>query len=265
MSRSLPRPARPNVLDFILFKPLVGLVLFSAALWLRGQDLSTFMAQLPQEGAWASYRIETASPDHVKREPFNLAVVGRETLGGKNYLWLEVGPMDFVSYRDGYMRLLVRDAPSKEEALNPFLAAMALAYQEPGSDPFRLSDGAINFMHNQARDIKVHQDRRELPPAKTESVRGRLFDCTCALITTTSESSLFGRHIKSVEQGTYWFSPDTPFRLVHAEIERTETRDGKERKRTITVTLKEGNPEGAASRFTKPPTRQKGLLGLLFH
>lgn len=265
MSRSGLRPARPDVLKFFIHKPLFGLVLLAAALWLRGQDLSTFMAQLPQEGAWASYRIETASPDRVKREPFNLAVVGRETLGGRSYLWLEVGPMDFVSYRNGYMRLLVRDVPSKEEALNPFLAAMALAYQEPGSDPFKLSDGAISFMHNQAKDIRVRQDRKDLPPAKTESVRGRLFDCTCALITTTSESSLFGRHIKSVERGTYWFSPETPFRLVHAEIERTETRNGKERKRTITVTLKEGNPEGAVSRFTKPPARQKGLLGLLFH
>ncbi len=243
----------------------MGLILLSAAILLRGQDLSTFMAQLPKEGSWASYRVETASPDRVKREPFNLAIVGHETLGGQPYLWLEAGPMDFVSYRDGYMRILVRDTPSKEEALNPFLAAMALAYQEPGSEPFKLSGGALNFMHNQARDIKVHQDRKELPPAKFESVRGRTFDCTCAQITTTTESSLFGRHIKTVEQGTYWFSPDTPFRLVHAEIERTESRDGKERKRTVTITLKEGSLEGAATRFTKPPKRDKGLLGLLFH
>lgn len=246
---------------------VVACVAFLAvSFWLGGQELSTFLSKLPPAGAWARYRIETKKAGLVKREPFNLSVTEAASLGGKPYLWLEAGPTNFAGYKDGYLRILVKAEPTQEEALNPFLEAMALAYQEPRGEPFKLSDDALSFMHSKAKDIKVKQESVDLPPEKATTVKDVQFECSRREITTTTETSFFTKKYKYVEKGTYWFSPDTPFRIVQAEIERVEYKGGQEeRRKEITVTLKEASLEGAQTHFTKPIKKTKGLLGLLFH
>ena len=229
------------------------------------QDLSTFLSQPPAPGAWAAYRIDTTSSGRLKRERFNLAITGKDDVNGEEYVWLEAGPTNFASYRDGYLRLLIKGHPSPAEALNPFLEALALAYQEPAGEPFKLTSGAISFMHGQAKNVKVHQDRKDLPPAQATSVLGKSYPCTCEEITTTTESSFLGRHFSSTEKGVYWFSPETPFTLVRAEIERQEISGGKERDKSIVVQLRDASRDGSQSHFTKPPSKEKGLLGILFH
>ena len=241
------------------------LVSFLSAVGAPAQDLSTFLAKPPKPGAWAAYRIETSSPGRVKRERFDLAVTGQEMLGGTEYVWLEAGPTNFAGFKDGYLRILIKTEPRPEEALNPFLETMALAYQEPGGQPFRLSNGALSFMHSQAKDIKVKQERKDLGTAKATTVKGVTYDCTRTEITTTTESSFLGRSYSSTETGTYWFSTDTPFLLVRAEIERVEINGKKTRRRTVVVQLKEASYEGASSHFTAPAKKEKGLLGILFH
>lgn len=231
----------------------------------QAQELSTFLARPPAPGAWARYRIETRKPGYLKREPFDLAVTSGETVSGKAHVWLEAGPTNFAGYKDGYLRILVKAEPSAEEALNPFLQAAALAYQEPNGEPFKLSDSALSFMHSQASDIRVHQEVTELEPGETTTVKGISFQCSRSQITTTTETKFFTKKYKVVEKGTYWFSPDTPFKIVKAEIERVEYKGKEERRREITVTLKEASPEGAQTHFTKPPEKTKGLWGLLFH
>jgi len=245
---------------------LIGLALILASLTARAQDLSTFLAVPPAPGAWASYRIQTSWPGRTKTERFNLAVTGSEGVEGQERVWIEAWPTDFARYKDGVMRLLLKAAPSQEEALNPFLQASALAYQEPGQEAFKLSDGALSFMHSQAKKIKVDQKKADLTPESATSTKGVTFECSRVQISTTTESNLFGRSVKVTETGVYWFSDRTPFRLVKAEIERVQEQKGKEeRRRTITVTLREGEATGATSQFPKPVTREKGLLGLLFN
>jgi hypothetical protein len=230
-----------------------------------GQELSTFLTDLPPEGAWARYRVETVKPDQVKKEPFDLAITGKETVGGQSFVWLEAGPTNFAGYRDGYLRILIKGKPSPDEARNPFLSAVALAYQEPGGDPFELSDGAMGFLHNQASDVKITQTEEDLPPGAAASIKGETFACTRRRITTTTETSFMTRKIKVVETGDYWFSPKTPFRIVKAEIDRVEYRGDKEKRKHITLTLKEASETGAQTHFTKPVKEKKGLLGILFH
>lgn len=237
----------------------------AAGLLSGAQELSTFLARLPAPGAWARYRIETRKPGSLKKEPFDLAVTDSETVGGKPYVWIEAGPTNFAGYRDGYLRILVKAEPSPQEALNPFLQAVALAYQEPEGEPFKLSESALDFMHSQAKDVKVSQEVAELPPEEATTVKGVAFQCSRSQITTTTETKFFTKKYRVVENGTYWFSPETPFRIVKAEIERVEYKGKEERRREITVTLKEASPEGARTRFTKTPEKTKGLWGLLFH
>lgn len=245
---------------------LFALTFFTAGLALLAQDLSTFLSNPPAAGAWASYRIETSWPGRTKTERFNLAVTGSEEAEGQSRLWVEAWPTDFARYKDGVMRLLLKASPSREEALNPFLQAFALAYQEPGQEPFRLSGGALSFMHGQAKKIKVDQKKTDMAPESATSTKGVTFECSRVQISTTTESNLFGRSIKMTETGVFWFSDRTPFRLVKAQIERVQVQKGKEdRRRTITVTLREGAATGATSQFSKPVTREKGLLGLLFN
>jgi hypothetical protein len=240
-----------------------ALALFTAGS--AAQELSTFLAHLPAPGAWARYRIETDRGTYVKKEPFDLLVTGGEKIHGVPYVWLEAGPTNFAGYRDGYLRLLMKADPGKDEAMNPFLAALALAYQEPGGEPFRLSRGALGFMHSQAKDIKITQNVEHLPPAKAETIKGKVFDCSRVRMVTTTETSFFTQKYKVVETGTYWLSPDTPFRIVKADIERVETKNGKESTKKVKVTLKIASYTGAKTHFTKPAVKSKGLLGLLFH
>lgn len=245
---------------------LLALILAVAGLTARAQDLSTFLSVPPAPGAWASYSIQTNWPGGTKTERFNLAVTGSEGTETQARLWVEAWPTDFARYKDGAMRLLLKATPSREEALNPFLQASALVYQAPGREAFKLSEGALSFMHEQAKKIKIEQKKSDLAPESATSADGVPFDCSRVQISTTTESNLFGRSVKVTETGVYWFSDRTPFRLVKAEIERLQLQKGKEdRRRTIVVTLREGGATGAASPISKPVTREKGLLGLLFN
>ena len=148
---------------------LLGLALILASLTARAQDLSTFLAVPPTPGAWASYRIQTSWPGRTKRERFNLAVTGSEGVEGQERVWIEAWPTDFARYKDGVMRLLLKAAPSQDEALNPFLQVSALAYREPGQEAFKLSDGTLSFMHSQAKKIRVEQKRADLTPESATS------------------------------------------------------------------------------------------------
>ncbi len=254
----MPKTLRPILLTALML---------GACVLAAGQDLSTFLSRPPAPGAWASYRIETRWPGRLKTERFNLAVTGSETRDGAAYIWLEAGPTDFAGFKDGTMRLLLKANPASDEALNPFLQAMELEYQEPDRVPFKLTAGALEFMHGQARKIKIHQQKEELPPEDATTTKGRVIPCTRLRLSTTTESSLFGRKVKVTESGVYWFSDQSPFQLVKAEFERVQVQSGKdERRRSITVTLRESGTEGAKSAFTTlPVTREKGLLGILFH
>jgi hypothetical protein len=245
---------------------LFALSFLAAGLAASAQDLSTFLAKPPAMGAWASYRIETSWTGRTKTERFNLAVTGSEVVDGQPRLWIEAWPTDFARYKDGVMRLLLKAAPAPEEALNPFLQASALSYQEPGQEAFKLSSGALSFMHGQAKKIKVDQKKTDLPPGNAASTKGVSFKCSRVQISTTTESNLFGRSIKVTETGIYWFSEGTPFGLVKAQIERVQIQPGKEeRRRTVAVTLRESAVTGAASQIPKPVTLEKGLLGLLIN
>jgi len=241
-------------------------LLLAAGLTVSAQDLSTFLSKPPAQGSWASYRIETSWPGRTKTERFNLAITGAEVVDGQPRLWIEAWPTDFARYKDGVMRLLLKEAPSPEEALNPFLQTSALCYQEPGQEAFKLSDSALSFMHGQAKKIKVDQKKTDLSPEQATSTKGVVYECSRVQISTTTESSLFGRSVKVTETGTYWFSEGTPFGLVKAQIERVQIQTGKEeRRRTVVVTLREGDRTNATSQFSKPVNKEKGLLGLLFN
>jgi hypothetical protein len=242
------------------------LCLLWVALAASAQDLSTFLSKPPAPGAWASYRIETSWPGRTKTERLNLAVTEEQRADGKDWIWLEAWPMDFVKYSDGVMKLLVLANPTPAEAQNPFLQARALLYQEPKEAPFRLSDGALDIMHGQAKKIRVDQKRTDLPPEDAATTKGVSYHCTVQKIDTVTESSLFGREIKVTESGTYRFSKMAPFLLVKAQIDRVQVQKGKEdRHRTVVITLRECGFSGANPQIKGPVTKEKGLLGLLLH
>jgi len=229
------------------------------------QELSTFLATPPPEGAWARYRIETTKEGgNARRRPFNLSVTGGESRGKRRYYRLEAGPTKFASDRDGFLRLLLPADPTPEEALNPFLAAEEVAYAPPKDTPYRLSEGALSFLHRQSRDLRIQRQEEPLGEEAAVTTKGRSYLCRKVRITTTIEGSVLGSRFKAVESGIYWLSVETPFRVVRAEIDRAETRKGKTRNRRIVVSLKESGMEGARSAFSEGKVREKGLLGILF-
>lgn len=234
------------------------------ALAAGAQELSTFLTAPPPPGSWAKYRIETRGSDWTRRRPFNLAVSGQETRENVPYVYVEAGPTKFAGNKDGTLRLLLKAAPTPEEALNPFLKALEVAYAQKDGETFRLSDGALGFLHRQAADVKAARTSEDLGAEDALTVRGKTYACKKVRVTTTTETSFLGDHYKVVETGTYWLSEETPFKVVKAEIERRETRDEKEKVRHITIHLKIGGSEGAPTAFPRPVTRERGLLGLLF-
>lgn len=245
--------------------------LFLSALFLLfglstvAQELSTFLAALPSEGAWARYRIETTKEgDDAKHRPFNLSVTGKEDRGKRRYYRLEAGPTKFSSDRDGILRFLLPADPTPEEALNPFLAAKEVAYAPPKDAPYRLSDGALSFLHRQSRNLRIRRQEEPLGEEAAVTTKGQSYLCRKVRITTTIEGSLFGSRFTTVESGIYWLSAQTPFRVVRAEIDRTETRKGEMKRRRIVVSLKESGLKGAKSAFPEGEVREKGLLGVLF-
>lgn len=240
-----------------------GLLLgFGLSAW--AQELGTFLSTPPPAGAWARYRIETTKDGATKRRPFNLSVTGTEARGKRRFFRLEAGPTKFASARDGILALLLPADPTPEEALNPFLAADEVAYAPPKETPYRLSSGALSFLHRQARDLKVQRKEEPLGEEAAVTTKGRTYACRKVRITTTVEGSVLGRGFKTVETGLYWLSVETPFKIVRAEIERTETRKGEVKRRTLVITLKDSGVDGATSAFPPGKLREKGLLGVLF-
>ncbi len=244
-----------------VFFALAALVLAFAT---GAQELSTFLSAPPAPGSWAKYRIETRGSDWTKRRPFNLAVTGKETRENVPHVYVEAGPTKFAGNSDGTLRLLLKAAPAPEEALNPFLKAQEVAYAKKDRETFRLSDGALGFLHRQAADVKTSRTAEDLGKEAAVTLRGKTYACKKVRLATTTETSFLGEHYKVVETGTYWLSDETPFKVVKAEIERRETRDEKEKVRHITITLKVDGFEGAPTAFPRPVTQEKGLLGLLF-
>ncbi|MGC8762014.1 MAG: hypothetical protein ACP5VN_00020 [Acidobacteriota bacterium] len=245
-----------------LFLATLFLVLGLSA---AAQELSTFLSAPPPEGSWARYRIETTKEGgELKRRPFNLSVTGGEERGKRRYFRLEAGPTKFASDRDGILRLLLPAEPTPQEALNPFLAAEEVAYAPPKDPPYRLSEGALSFLHRQSRDLRVQRQEEPLGEETATATKGRSYPCRKVRITLTIEGSVLGSRFKTVETGIYWLSDETPFKVVRAEIARTETKKGKTTNRRIVVYLKESGGEGAKSAFPPGPVREKGLLGVLF-
>lgn len=68
-----------------------------------------------------------------------------------------------------------------------------------------------------------------------------------------------------VEQGVQWTTEKTPFRLVRAELTRTEVKDGNPpRVRKVTIRLEEASFTGAKSDFPAQVNKTRGLFSLLF-
>lgn len=232
----------------------------------RGQDTSVFLERPPQAGAWAKYRITTrkpGKPDSAK--PLHLAVVAEAVTAGIPSYTLELGPTKLGGYRDGFLRLVLKREPRPEEVLNPFLQALAVAYQEPDGAPFRLSASAMRTLHGQAAEAKVDRKRVDLGPESARDAGGRTYACAKTRLVTTRSARYLFKSWKSTEDGVYWFSEETPFRIVRAELDVTETSGGKVRRKGMTVLLKESGTAGAESKFRGEPIREKGILGVVLH
>ena len=233
------------------------------------QDLSTFLSHPPAPGSWARYRVETrdpASPDAPpKVSSFCLAVTGAETRGNRSYFWLETSPMDLARDKDGTLRILIPTDPTPEEARNPFREIQAAQFKPREGESYQLSSSVVSMVRSQAHGAQVTQI---LEPAGTEARplgAHPATPCEKAMLSTRSEGDFFFRHRILEETGTYWFSDQTPFRLVEATLERTETREGKSpRRRLVTVRLEEAGATEAPSAFPTPPTRTRGIFSLLF-
>lgn len=232
----------------------------------RGQDTSVFLERPPAAGAWAKYRITTEKAGQEARsKPLNLAVVREGVADGAPTFTLELGPTKLASYRDGFLSLVLKRNATSEEILNPFLQALSVAYQEPVGAPFKLSASAMDTLHRQARDAKVERKRTDLGAERAEDARGRTYACTKARLVTTRSAKVLFKSWKSTEDGVYWFSDETPFRVVRAELDLVEVSGGKEKRKRVSILLKESQLSGAATKFKADPTKEKGVLGLILH
>lgn len=245
---------------------LVVALTILAALSPWGQDTSVFLERPPAAGAWAKYRITTTKPgQEAKAKPLNLSVTQEGSTDGTPSYTLELGPTKFASYRDGFLSLVLKRDAKPEEVLNPFLQALAVAYQEPEGAPFKLSASALNTLHNQAKDAKVERKRTDLGQEKAEDATGLSYACTKVRLVTTRSAKFMFKSWKSTEDGVYWFCDETPFRIVKAELNVVEVSGGEEKRKQVNILLKEARASGAATRFKAKPTKEKGVLGILFH
>jgi len=224
------------------------------------QDLSTFLASPPGVGSWARYDVTTVRGGRRKVRPFRISVTGQREVSGRRYLWLEAWPYKFKDCPDGTLRMLVKEKPEPEESLNPFLQAVSLAYREPGEDPFRLSEGALNLLRSRARKVHIDQEMIASGPA---SLEGAEDDCLKECRRTTIRTRLLGRDHHVEETGCYWLSEKVPFRILRAEIDRLERKGRREKRKQITIVYREGGIDGAASRFEEPVKKVKGIWSLL--
>jgi len=247
---------------------VVALLLPAAA---RAQDLSAFLSHPPPPGAWARYRIETRNPSDsaapVKTQSFSLAVTGAESRGGRPYVWVEVSPMDLAGDHDGTLRILIPAAPDTEEALNPFREVRAAQFRPREGEAYSLTSAVVSLVRSQAGGARVSQEKHpapppeSLPPGETPAV-----PCEREQVRTSSEGDFFFRHRTLLEEGVYCLSEQTPFRLVEADLTRTETKDGgTPRRRLVAVRLEDAGTSGATSAFSTAITKSRGIFSLLFH
>lgn len=232
----------------------------------RGQDTSAFLEAPPKAGAWAKYRITTrksGKPDSTR--PLQLAVVSEAVTEGSPTYTLEMGPTKLGGYRDGFLRMVLKRRPTPEEVLNPFLQALSVAYQEPEGAPFKLSPSAMQTLRGQAAEARVERVRNDLGPERVQDASGRSYACAKVKLVTNRSAKYFFKSWKSTEDGVYWFSEETPFGIVRAELDVTETSGGKVRRKGVTVLLKESGAAGAETKFRSEPTRDKGILGVILH
>ncbi len=249
--------------SFITVAFLCGLI----GAYARAQDLSSFLAAPPAPGAWARYLVITKAPGDKgpgKVETFSIAVTGGEQAEGVPCLWVEAGPQDFLTDRNGTLKVLLKEHPSPKEALNFLMEAQKAQYAPKSGPPYALSDGVLSFVRNRAANIVVEQAVKELGKEEVLLASGRRVECT-RLEITTKISRLPFTSMAVEEKGTYWKSTGTPFRVVKAEIVRTETgRTPQPRVRNVSVMLVEDGVSGAASVIPQAPEKVRGLWSLLF-
>ena len=231
------------------------------------QDLSSFLAAPPAPGAWARYLVVTKAPGDNgpgKVETFSIAVTGGEQAEGGQCLWVEAGPQDFLTDRNGTLKVLLKAHPSPKEALNFLMEAQKAQYAPKDGPPYALSDGVLSFVRKRAANIVVEQTVKELGKEEVLLASGRRVECT-KLSITTKISHLPFTSMTAEEQGIYWKSTQTPFGVVKAEIVRTETgRTPQPRVRNVSVMLVEDGFSGAASVIPRTPEKVRGLWSLLF-
>jgi hypothetical protein len=241
---------------------------FVAAQSAFSQDLSTFLAPPPEPGAWAHYRVVTKAPGDQgpgKVENLSLAVTGSEYVEGTPCVWVEAGPQNFLTDKDGTLKLLLKARPSPKEALNFLMQAQKAQYAPLHGEPYALGDGVLGFIRNRAAGIVVEQEREELPPEEVVLASGRRVKCSRFKVTTRISKVPF-TSTTTEEKGIYWKSPETPFNVVKAEIVRTETGKGPTpRVRNVSLILIDDGFKGAVSVIPKPPEKVRGLWSLLFN
>ncbi len=234
---------------------------------LPAQDLSTFLASPPSPGAWARYQVVTKSPGDQgpgKNETLSLAVTARETVDGTPCAWVEAGPQNFLTDKDGTLKVLLKVHPSPKEALNFLMQAQKAEYAPPNKEPYALGGGVLGFVRNRAANIVVTQERAELPSEEVVLASGRRIKCSRSQITTRISNVPF-TSLTVEEKGIYWSSPETPFGVVKAEIVRTETGKGPApRVRNVSLVLLQDGFSGAVPVIPRTPDKVRGLWSLLF-
>lgn len=266
----LPSPRRrTGAYAFLAFPALLGAVVILFSLSASAQDLATFLSAPPAPGAWARYRIETTNPSDpnapVKVKLFTLKVTGSATEDGQDLIWVEASPMDLANEDDGTLRLLLKLHPTSEEALNPLLQARTAQYLPVKGEAYSLSEQILSFFQGQLKGVKASQVRKPLSN-ETILVSGQgPIPCERAEVTTQAEGTVLFKTRNLVEKGTQWTTEKTPFRLVKADITRTELKDGKPpRIRNVSIRLEEASFTGARSAFPAQVTKTRGLFSLLF-
>jgi len=247
----------------VVFLFLAGVLgCFGAA---RAQDLSTFLKELPEPGAWVRYRITKQKDGGPEVKPLELSVTGSSVVNREPYLRLEVWPYKFHGHENGTLQMLIKARPTEKEALNPFLHTLSVAYSDPKEEAFRLSDGALGLLRSQAENVEIHQELFDTGVVEAvEAGGGGPVRCRKQRRVTTVRTRLLGKTVETTEDGIYWFSDRVPFGLAKAEITRTVAKKGETTTRRIIVLAEDFAFSGAVSRFAAPPEKEKGILGLLF-
>lgn len=266
MPDARPRPGatRPTILR----TPLLAVAALGAALCCAApaQDLGVFLSPPPPAGAWARYCIETRDPSAPEGTPPKVKhLLLAVTPASPGTVWVEASPMDLAGDDDGTLRLLLADARAPQVDADPLLQAKALHFRPTTGEAYALAPSALGFFQRQLAGVKVVRSRDPLPEEVLPGGAGGPLPCSKERVKTHAEGEFLLQHRTLDEEGLRWFSDQTPFRLVRAELRRTETRDGRPpRVREVVIRLEEASAQGARTSFPQPPARTRGLLSLLF-